>query len=279
MSLGLSWAHILGDVFSASAFINMWGQIIGGNNLPPQPPKSPNNGKYQLPLFSRNPFSLKRVDPVGDYWITPNTCKMETHSFHFTSKQLNHLLFNTYGLSQTGKNKIMPFEFLSAIMWKSLAKIRGKLEPKIVTICRNNSLDMGNEIPGNRQVVSTIETDSNVANADIFELAKLIGEKKVDETQMIKDLIERENGNLDFIVYGANLTFVNLEESRIYELELKGFKTIYANYTIDGVGDEGVVLILPNLENGEKGGRNVTVVLPEYQLVELKNELKELGIN
>ena len=46
-------------------------------------------------------------------------------------------------------------------------------------------------------------------------------------------------------MYGANLTFVNLEEADFYGMELKGQKPVHVSYFIDGVGDEGVVLVTP----------------------------------
>lgn len=74
--MGLSWAYVPGDAFSASTFINMWGQYIKGHV--PQP----NNPEYPLST-PREPFSLKRV---GDCWLTTNNCKMKTHSFYFNCK-------------------------------------------------------------------------------------------------------------------------------------------------------------------------------------------------
>lgn len=272
MSVGLSWSHVLGDVFTASAFINMWAQILGGH-LPRHPTENPSSEIYKLPSFPTNSCSLKRVSPVGDYWVAPNNCKMRTHSFHITGPQLHNLLFNICGLSPS--EKIKPFEFISAIIWKSLAKIRKELMSETVTICTNNCHDIENALPRNRQVVSTVEFDSNVVDADIVQIAMLIAEKQVDEREMI----DKEDGNLDCIVYGANLTFVNLEDLKMYEMELKGVKPVYANYTIDGVGDNGVVLVVPEMKDGDKGIR-VTMVMSENDVEEIKHELKyEWGIN
>ncbi|KAK3030763.1 hypothetical protein RJ639_036567 [Escallonia herrerae] len=130
LSLGLSWAHILGDAFSASAFINLWGEIAA-DHFPTQPLNTPDTGKLQFPSPEK-PFSMKKVDPVGDYWLATNSCKMGTHSIHWQAEQLNHFLSKSCGISQTAK--LLPFEILSAIMWKSLAKIRGTSEPRVVTI-------------------------------------------------------------------------------------------------------------------------------------------------
>lgn len=274
--MGLSWSHILGDVFTASAFINMWAQILGGQ-LPRQPTEDPSFETYKLPSLPTKSCSLKRVGPVGDYWVAPNNCKMRTHSFDITGQQLNHLLSNICGLSPS--DNIRPFEYISAIIWKSLAKIRKELMSESVTICTNSCHDMGGELPRNRQVVSTVAFDASVIDADVVQLAELIAKKQVDEREMIEELFIKEDGNLDCIVYGANLTFVNLEGTKMYEMELKGVKTVYADYTIDGVGDSGVVLVLPEIKDGDKGTR-VTMVLSENEVEEVKHELKyEWGIN
>lgn len=271
--MGLSWAHVLGDAFSASEFINMWGQILSGYPMPqslmPIPAES-----NSPPAIPEKPLSLKRIEPVGDLWVTANNCKMETHSFHITPKQLRHL--------QSTRPKIQPFEAISAIIWKSLAKIRKDWEPRIVTICRKNPHRKENEFPSNGQMIGTVETDFSVAESDLAELGILIAEKTRDEGRAIEGGTEVENARSDFVTYGANLTFVNLEEAEIYGLEVKGHRPVFANYTLAGVGEEGVVLVSARPENGEEGGvggRTATVILPEEELGELKNELNvEWGI-
>lgn len=272
LSVGLSWAHILGDAFSASHFISLWAQIIAGH-MPTQPPNIPTKvaKEFHFPsLIPDKPFSLKRVDPVGDYWLSTNTCKMETHSFHVTAKQLDHLLSNT----SSSNINVQPFQALSAIIWKSLAKIRGESsEPKIVTICSRDAKEMKNRTLDNGQLISTVQADFSVAKADTMKLLKLIAEKSLDERGMIEEyLLEGDNENSDLLMYGANLTLVNLEDADIYNVELKGSKPIFVNYSMMGVGDEGVILILPGPENG---GQVITMVLPDGEGVELKNELQK----
>lgn len=274
--MGLSWAHVLGDAFTATNFINMWANIMAGHKPSPKSLNVPNSGKSEFPpSISEKLFSVKRVDPVGDHWVTANNCKMETHSFRVTAKGLHQLRSSICGLGQPAK--IPPFEILCAIIWKSLAKIRGESWPQTVTVCRKNSLCEENEITTNGQVVGMVEAEFSAAKAELLDLAQLIAEKMVDERSIIEEIMEKDEGKEDFIVYGANLTFVNLEDANIYGLEFKGHKPIFANYSIGGVGDEGVVLVLPWLENGKEeggSGRILTVTLPENQLAGLKIELK-----
>ncbi|PSS31577.1 Protein ECERIFERUM like [Actinidia chinensis var. chinensis] len=280
LSVGLSWAHILGDAFSASAIINMWGQIMAGH-VPPQPLKVPNttnNCQFPHSSISQKPFSLKMVDPVGDCWKIANSCEMKSHSFHVTTRTLDRIVSSTSGLNLAAKHQY--FRVIMALMWKSLAKIRGESDSKVVTICANNSRE-GNEIASNTQVIGSVEASFNVGKADISELAKLIDEKAMDETSVIEKFVERESGQSDFVMYGANLTFVNLEEEEIYGLQIQGKRPIFANYTVGGIDEKGVVLVLPGPENGKRGnsGRTVTVIVPKNQIIELKNELKkEWGI-
>ncbi|KAM3338065.1 protein ECERIFERUM 2 [Capsicum galapagoense] len=286
MSIGLSWAHVLGDAFSASNFLNMWAQIMDGQPSPQFLDKSTRTNKLiNNPILStvkKLPFSLKRVDPVGNHWKLTNTCKMQSHSFHITQKKLNQLVSNVCG------TKVKPFDVICATIWKFLANVRREYssEPKIVTIILrdDNSCDrVTTEVSSNSQVmISIVEaSDIKVFEADTSELAELIAEKTEDETRVVEELMEKENGVSDFVVYGANLTFVNLEELRIYDLELRGKKPSFASYNISGVGDEGVVLVLPGPKslNGKEGGKIVNVNLPKGQIEGLKNEMrKELGI-
>nr|GMD93944.1 protein ECERIFERUM 1 [Ipomoea batatas] len=280
LSIGISWAHVLGDAFSLSDFVNMYGPAIAGRrDLPPKHPDMPtaDNHNCAKPRTQKLfPFSLGTVGPVGDHWKLTNTCKMATQSYHITEKQLNALIFKVSGLKQSAKVKA--FEAISALFWKSLAKVKGELESGLetVTIVKNDFHSRGNG-----QVISAVKAEMRVSEADVLELANLIGEKAVDETGIIYETMEEENGkSADFFVYGANLTFVNLEEVNIYGLEMKGENPIFANCTISGVGDEGAVLVLPGPENlkGKEGGRIVNVILPEHLLGKLKNEIgKELG--
>ncbi|XP_015060148.1 protein ECERIFERUM 2 [Solanum pennellii] len=286
MSIGLSWAHILGDSFSASNFLNIWAKIMVGQQISPQflqkstkTNKLINNNNNNNPILSTTrkfPFSLKRVDPVGDHWKITNNIKMQSHSLHITQKQLNQLLSKVCGTYY----KVKPFDVICATLWKMLAKVRGEYssEPAIVTIIRGDHDNETTEVvsSNNQVTISTVEAnDVKVSDVDTSKLTELIGEKTVDETRIVEELMEKENGVSDFIVYGANLTFVNLEEAMIYDLELRGKKPIFASYNISGVGDEGVILVLPRLE----GGRIVNLVLPQKQIEGLKNKMRvELGI-
>ncbi|KAL3504876.1 hypothetical protein ACH5RR_034717 [Cinchona calisaya] len=286
ISIGLSWAHILGDAFSASQFINIWGQFLNGQLPIQQIDDMPSTRKKNnpLPQVAKVPFSIQRVqlDSVCDKWLVSNNCNMGYHSFHLTAKQINHLI-------QAAKS-MKPFEAISAIMWKSLAKVRGKSsEPKIVTICSTNnsgSWDKENGLPSNSQVkICTIQAANlSVEDADLEELANLIAHKKKDETNLVEEIIDQKenDGKIDdFVLYGAKLTFVNLENAKIYGLELRGQRPIFASYSLSGVGDEGAILVLPGpaSDGKEEGGRVVNLVLPEKQLEKLKYELKkEWGI-
>ncbi|CAL0305606.1 unnamed protein product [Lupinus luteus] len=285
LSVGLSWAHILGDAFSAFNFITKWSQILVGHK-PPKSLHTPNIKEPQSPPtynIYENPISIKKATVVGEYWLGANNSDVATHSFHFTFKQLQHLVTATSNLSQTTNTaktkKDSYFEIISAMLLKSIAQIKGDFGTKVLTICTNNNSNRdGNEFPNNGLVLSRIEAD---LAADISELAWLIAEKKMVENHIMEKLIEKDEGKEDYIVYGANLTFVDLEEAEIYEVKLNGHKPIMANCTIHGVGDEGVVLVLPAPEDIDGGGsgRIVNVSLPEKELNQLKDKIgKEWSI-
>ncbi|KAG6644457.1 protein ECERIFERUM 2-like [Carya illinoinensis] len=294
MSLGLSWAHVLGDAFSASAFINMWGQILSGHEMPPKSLQTPNPVKMKFPPPScEKSVSMKRVDPLGDdHWLTVNDCNMETDYFPVTAKQLEHMVTNICADDKLAAQSTSHFAVLSAVIWKYISETREDLGPRIVTVCTSTSHNGENGYPTNGMVLmSMVEADFSVAKADVSAVVELISQKivEINNNNNIGSvdeeiLVEKGNGEGDFITYGANLTFVNLEETNIYGLELKGHWPVFANYTINGVGDEGVVLVLPGPTNGqgEGGGHvgavadgvTVTMVLPKNQLGLLKSKLE-----
>ncbi|XP_050215552.1 protein ECERIFERUM 26-like [Mercurialis annua] len=279
MSLGLSWAHILGDPFSASECINTWGLFLSSlkSNGPIKIIKSPKRLKSSED--PKEPLSLKRVDPLGDLWVTTNNCKMETFSIYLTATKVSQLLSNIWGQSP---NKEIPlFESLCAIMWQSIAKVRESHEPKIVTICKKDPNHPKRGLLSNSQIISSVKADFPIKDSNLRELANLLARRDSDENDLIEELVEKDNGMVDYILYGANLTFLNLEEANLYGLEWNGHKPIFVHYSIQGVGDEGAVLVLPWPENCGKydgEGRVITVILPENEAMKLKSELKENGL-
>lgn len=270
--MGMRWAHILGDAFSALEFINAWGKIMANKILPSQFLALPPSIKHQP---SNSPLSLtaaKLLEPVGDNWLVPNNSRIETYTFHITEKHLHNMMFRE---SNMNKYKAKPFEMISAFVWKSMAKLKGT---KIITVCKNtkhdHTNDEVNEMPTNAyQVIGVVEaeTTSSVANGDLLDIAKQIAEKFVDQTSMIEKVMEDGKGVIDTMVYGANLTFLNLEGVDVYGMQLKEQRPIFGNISIGGVGDEGTVVVTADADGG---GRIVNMVMPEDELHHLKNELR-----
>ncbi|KAK2445453.1 protein ECERIFERUM [Trifolium repens] len=173
------------------------------------------------------------------------------------------------------------FSAFNYMIWKCIAQIKGDVGQKVVTICTTNfSNRVENEFPTNGLVLSKIETNLSPKEVDILELVKLIGEKKINENYALEKLVEESEGKDDFIVYGAKLTFVDLEEADFYGVKINGQKPILANCDFHGVGDQGVVLVLPGLEDNDgNNGRMITISLPQKELDQLKCKLaKEWGI-
>ncbi|XWS22340.1 hypothetical protein CRYUN_Cryun29cG0025400 [Craigia yunnanensis] len=281
-SIGMSWAHILRDAFSASDFINNWGQYMAGLKL---------NGPLTLPTkieksddstqLAKEPVSAKQVNPIGDLWVTANNCKMETFSFYLSTLHLSSLQAKISGEDRS--KRIPPFEAVCAVIWQCIANVREGYEPQIVTVCRKDP-HYDNNVPSNSQIISSIKTDFSVIEADLKKLALLLADDQgLHERNKIEAAVEKDNGLTDYIMYGTNLTFVNLEDANLYQMELKGQKPKFAYYSIQGVGDEGAVLFLPgppedsSIENEGKE-RLVTITLPEDQVLKLKTELRRGGL-
>lgn len=276
--MGLSWSHVLGDASSALNFITMWSHTVAGH-VPPKSLHMPNSTEPELPQNSVSnnvPISVKKATIVGEHWLaTNNDTKVVTQSFYVTSKQLENLVKATNHVN----TKASSFETLSALLWKYIANIREEDSvPKAVTICTYGTDRRENEFPTNSLVlISIVEANLEVGKSDISDLARLIAEKKMVENHLVEKLVEESEGKEDLIVYGANLTFVDLEQVNLYGVKLNGQKPILANCTFHGVGDQGVVLVLPAApEDNEDGsiGRMITVSLPEKELDQLKDKLR-----
>ncbi|KAK9058476.1 hypothetical protein SSX86_023318 [Deinandra increscens subsp. villosa] len=283
-SIGMSWAHVLGDAFSAVGFINLWAKAIAGH-YPAQPltmtqpltmdqPVTKAQQQNQAdPKPNIDPLSVKRVDPVGDLWSTSNNSKMETFTFYISRAELTRLQAQICG--KKGDRHVPEFECICVVIWQCLAKIRDGLGPKVVTICRNDSRYRNEGIITNEsQSIGLVKPDFPVEDYKPLELGSLIMNKTYDERIKIKEAMKSGEKLPDFLVYGANLTFVDLSEVSFYEMEVRGHKPIYMNCSIDNIGDEGVVLVLPT-PKGCSDGRMVSVTLSENQVFAFKSVLKE----
>lgn len=280
ISLGLSWAHVLGGPLSASELINTWSQILNNLNLkiPFNIPRSAPTPNKPGPKY--DPGTVKRVDPVGDHWILANNKKMDTLSFHITSSHMNNLQTQIWGPSV---EQTPPFESLCAIIWRCIARVREGSEPTTVTVCRTDPLSSSNDIFGNDQLICKVEAKSecSIVDTNLRVLASMLVNQGVDERDQINEMVEKDQGVTDYFVYGANLTFLDLEDINLYDLKLKGHKPKFVYYTLQGVGDEGVILVLPwskdPIMNGIDG-KFVTIIMPEDEMVKLKSELKMNGV-
>ncbi|CAM8893366.1 unnamed protein product [Rhodiola kirilowii] len=276
LALGLSWAHILGDPFTATDFLNMCGLLFSGEKpgpIPIFPKASTLLPRKENPTPSAIlPGSLKRVDPVGDNWFgAPSGCNMDTYSFHISPTQLADL--QSQIVSKNVGTEIPTFELLAAVFWKSIARIRDGVKEDVnaVTVCRKGArkkYSMNNTL-----MITTVTTESNVSEMGIEDMAKLVTKEGEDEGGEIEAAVDGENGLGDFVVYGGNLTFVKMEDAEMYGMLLKGEKPVYVDYWIDGVAEKGAVLVLPMRDETE--GRVVKAILPEEEMAQLKMSLKK----
>ncbi|XP_047313094.1 protein ECERIFERUM 26-like [Impatiens glandulifera] len=278
-SVGLNWSHLLGDVFSLTTFINALGSLSSGHHLPlsfthkaqillDKTEHIPTDQSYS------DPVCIKRVGPVGDHWtiIAQEHNKMELFSFQLTDTQINELKrLNMCGHEQ----KIPSFGLICAVIWKSIAHVKNGPEPNTVTVCRGK--DPKESLLVNGQSVFVVEAQFSVSKGDPLDLAALINDASEDERRKIEETMEREKGLSDFMVYGANLTFVDMEGADLYGFKVQGNRPIYVNCFLDSIGDdqEGVVFVLPCPNKNE--GNLITLMMPQsygHQLMlRLKNEL------
>ncbi|XP_073105615.1 protein ECERIFERUM 26-like [Elaeis guineensis] len=274
MAIGFSWSHVLGDAITATNFINLWAQLLSGGSPKCQPIHN-HKIKTEKTLIksptSLELLSVKQVELVGDPWLSLNNSKMATYSFQITEAKIKQI-------QAKESSQVSSFEIISALIWQCLAKIRKDKEPTLVTICKNDPSVKRSWLLSNEQKIGTVVSDFFPSKVAVSELASIIAKQQVIETKMIEDLVEGESGTPDFIIYGANLTFIDMEGVPLYELELKDQKPIHVDFSIDGVGDEGAVLVLQcpqkTYGSGGSGGKMVMLILPEDQISPLREALE-----
>ncbi|KAJ0254717.1 Protein ECERIFERUM 26-like [Hirschfeldia incana] len=264
LAFGLSWAHIMGDLFSLSHFFNLWSRTLACEEISWPKPSNLQRGFPDPTSVDREPGSIKQVDPVGDLWVAPNNSRMTTYSFSVIITDIK---------SDFPAN-INEFEILSGIIWKCIAKAGGKPVPVAITIIRPDPNGLKHRAVRNAQMINSVHVDFSVAEASLEEIVKAIG-GATDETFMINELGERDDGVLDFIVYGAKLTFVDMSEVDFYEAKVKEASPTSVYCNVQGIGDEGTVVVFPAAEEEE---RVVTVTLPEDEMEKVKGELKKCGL-
>ncbi|KAG2317294.1 hypothetical protein Bca4012_068185 [Brassica carinata] len=264
LAFGVSWAHIMGDPFSLSHFFNLWSRTLAGEEIYCPKPSNLRRGFPNPTSTDKEPRSIKRVDPVGDLWVASNNSKMTTYSFNVKVNDIkSHLPAN--------KNE---FEILTGIIWKTIAKARVTCEPVAITIIRPDPNGLKHRAVRNAQMISSVHVDFSVVHANLDEILKAIGEA-TDETFLINELGERDDGVLDFIVYGAKLTFVDMSEVDFYEAKVREAPPISVYCNVHGTGDDGEVVVFPAAEEKE---RVVTVTLPEDEMEKVKGELNKCGL-
>ncbi|CAH2052879.1 unnamed protein product [Thlaspi arvense] len=264
LAFGLSWAHIIGDLFSLSHFFNLWTRALANEKIYCPTTSELERGFPNPNSTGKEPSSIKRVDPVGDLWVAPSNNKMTTYSFNVTVHDIqSHFPAN-------GDE----FEILSGILWKCIAKARGESEPVMITVIRSDPNGLKPRAVRNSQMISSVRVDFSVADANLEEIVKSIGEA-TDERFRIDEIAASDDGVSDFIVYGAKLTFVDLSEVDFYEAKIRETSPISVYCNVQGIGDDGAVVVLPAAEGEE---RVVTVTLPEDEMEKVQWELKKCGL-
>lgn len=260
MALGFSWAHLIGDVASATTCFNNWAQILAGKKPDAITVNPANEPQDRAPEGAAVPRSVKQVGPIEDYWLAPTGVDMTCYSFHVTEPMLKKLQQQQEPAAAGGA-----FELISALLWQTVAKIRVAKEVKTVTVVKTDmSARSGNSL-ANEQKVGYVEAGSSPpAKTDVAELAALLAKNLVDETAAVVGFPG------DVVIYGANLTFVDMEQVDLYGLELKGQRPAHVEYGMAGVGEEGAVLVQPDADGR---GRVVTAVLPKDEVGSLRAAL------
>ncbi|CAL5011005.1 unnamed protein product [Urochloa decumbens] len=261
MSLGFTWAHLIGDIPSAAACFSTWAQLFSSKKPPAPTLRDPLTVPPQpaAPATVTAPPSVKATaTPVGDYWVVPTAHNMVPFSFHVTEQHLK-------GLLQLG-HQVGTFELVAALTWHALATIRGPEEEvamRTVTVVKTTDdcpvlpatsgggarLGLTNE----HRIGHVVATGSSPS--DVATLAALLAKVSLDEAGAVAAAVLAGAEEAGVVVYGANLTFVDAEGLDVYGgLELGARRPAHVEYAVDGVGDGGAAVV-----HRDAGGRGRTV--------------------
>ncbi|KAL6843888.1 hypothetical protein ACP4OV_026459 [Aristida adscensionis] len=258
LALGFSWAHLIGDVASAATCFNKWAQILSGKQ-PDATVLTPPNEAHGHSAGAAAPRSVKPVGPVEDHWLVPAGRDMACYSFHVAEPVIKKL-------QQQERHAAGTFELVAALLWQTVARIRATEAVTTVTVVRADPAARSGKSLANEQTVGyAAAAGSSPAKTDVAELAALLAGGVVDETAAVAAFAG------DVLVYGgANLTLVDMEQVDLYGLEIRGQRPAHVEYGMDGVGDEGAVLVQPDADGR---GRLVTAVLPKDEVESLRAAL------
>jgi hypothetical protein len=255
LALGFSWAHLIGDVASAVTCFNWWAKILSGKKPDATVLTPANQTLGHSPPGAAAPRTVKQAGPIEDHWLVPTGREMARYSFHITEQMLKQL-------QQQGSHAAGTFELVSALLWQTVAKIRTTGEVSTVTVVKTDMAARSGKSLANEQKVGYVEAGSSPAKTDVAELAALLAKDIVDETAAVAAF----PGDM-FVYGGANLTLVDMEQVDVYGLEIKGQRPVHVEYGMDGVGEEGAVLVQPDADGR---GRLVTAVLPRDEVESLR---------
>ncbi|XP_078437492.1 protein ECERIFERUM 2-like [Wolffia australiana] len=255
LAVGLSWAHALGDAAAAANFAAAYFRMLNGN--PPPDPITLRKPAAALPPLASPPQSVKPGKTVTGSWLAAPEDTMETLTFRVGGEAVAALAAEAAAGT--------PFAAVSAAVWRSLARIRGSAA---VTVVRFGGAArewiLGNDL--------TVGVAAPPADFSLAELARVISRETADETAAIAALAAAEAAPPDLVMYGANLTFVDLEELPVYAAGIGGQLPAFVGCTVDGVGGGGCVVVLKGAA-GSDGGRTVHVTVPQAEAAPLRTEL------
>lgn len=265
LAVGFTWAHLIGDVPSAAACFSKWAQLVSGKKPPAPTLRDPGTKPDSTPPVSVTaPSSVKlTAGPVGDHWVVPTTHDMATFTYHVTEQQLKGLQLH----APVGNRQVGPFELISALMWQALAKIRSPEETSTVTVVKSDASARSGRELSNEQRVGHVAAGSSPAKIDVAELAALLADALLDEAGAAAAVA----AGGDVVLYGANLTFLDIAEVDVYGVELGGQHPVHVEYAVDGVGDGGAAVV--HRDAGGRG-RTVTAVVRRDEVDVLRDALR-----
>nr|AJP06255.1 CHAT5 [Pinus tabuliformis] len=267
VAIGVSWSHVLGDAFSASVFMKEWGESYRRNRSKPCPATCTEHRAEKSRWAPNNQFHK-------DLWVNTQqeNTMMETASFRLSETMVYYLM--SQAQDSKSLKPVTPFVAISAFVWKSILKAHPERRYHNALICTNVSKykKASSRLGNINQILTQVQISNEngsieLSNLDLCKIAQLI-QNGGQRTSM--------NGDGAALVYGSDLTFLNLEHLPCYDLVLEQEGPVHVSYTVEPVGDNGMVIIIPSSEGGKS--RVVKVSLYKDELVTLKEEFIQFSI-
>ncbi|KAF6141187.1 hypothetical protein GIB67_018277 [Kingdonia uniflora] len=287
LAIGLSCPHMHADPTCATLFLKSWTELYCRAAMAHHPffhppglsgRANPNTGTKSAKYYE----TKSRAEPTS-------SVKLSTVTFRFSDTTIKKCLSEI----QTKYPSATPFDMLTALFWSSVTRAKNHSHEKQCSLSIGIDFRKLLHAPlphgffGNALHFSKLESDVDaMEEGGLAYVSGVVHEhlSSLDEEDYwsVIDWFESQKGEggkfaPPFIMYGPELTCVNMEHLSAYNAVLEDMKPIHVSYHVGNIEGEGLIFVLPSPEEGL--GRTVIVTLPSDQTVKLCDDPAILGLD